>query len=64
MIEPQHRQFRHAIVQKSFFMSLWKLGLKPLRTQLRTFEPQILYKNKDIQSEHKLRRFKKSVKEH
>ena len=22
IIEPQHRQFRHAIVQKSFFMSL------------------------------------------
>ena len=59
IIEPQHPQFRYVIVQKSFFMNLRKLRLKLLRMQLRAFEPQILYKNKHIQSEHKFRRSKK-----
>ena len=64
IIEPQQRQFCYVNVQKPFFMSLRKLRLKLLRMELRTFEPQILYKNKHIQSKQKFRRSKKSVKEH
>ena len=64
IIAPQHRQSRYVLVQKSIFMILWKLRLNLLRMKLRTFELQILYKNKHIQSEYKIRPSKKSVKEH